>query len=172
MTAFPSGPAPDPLTAPLPTAGERPKYFAVPDPLDPTKTSFWYRSQTGRDAGQIKPWPPRRSTWGQLLKVDVPHDKRTEPKAYREFVRGHFAAVGVARGQVEILIERDPQAAAAAFSHWAIRCCVCGKTLTDERSKVYGVGPDCRARMPVALVDAIAEQVRVVIGQALESGSA
>lgn len=25
-------------------------------------------------------------------------------------------------------------------------CCICGKTLTDERSRYYGIGPDCETR--------------------------
>jgi hypothetical protein len=41
-------------------------------------------------------------------------------------------------------VAADPAAAAQRFAKWAIRCCVCGKVLTEETSKVVGIGPECR----------------------------
>lgn len=142
---------------------DRPEYFAIPDPLDPAKASFWYLPDGAR---AVSPWPPRRSRWGRLLKKDIPHDKKTEPEAYRQFVRQHFAKVAAARIQADTLIARDPDAAAARFAALAVRCCFCGRELTDDRSRVYGVGPDCRAGAPAGLVDAIAEQVRALAANA------
>ena len=101
---------------------DRPQYFAVPDPLDPAKASFWYRVKTGRNAGLIEPWPPRRSRWGALLVKDVPHDRRTERAAYRAFVNAHFAKVREARANARAAIDADPDGAAARFACWQIRC--------------------------------------------------
>ncbi|WP_374216205.1 DUF6011 domain-containing protein [Frankia sp. R82] len=123
---------------------EEPGYFAVPDPLDGTRMSYWYRSRAARSAGQLAPWPPRRNRWGHLLKRDVPFDKAADPPGYRAFVREHFDRVFDARVEARRLIEADPDAASARFAALAIRCCWCGKQLADEHSRVYGVGPECR----------------------------
>lgn len=144
----------------------RPEYFAIPDPLDPAKASFWYRVPSGRSAGRIEPWPPRRSHWGHLPVKDIPHDREAEPDTYRAFVDAYFARVREARSAIRASIEDEPEIAAARFAAWSIRCCMCGKKLTDQRSKVYGVGPDCRAGAPAGLVDAIAEQVRALAANA------
>jgi Family of unknown function (DUF6011) len=45
-------------------------------------------------------------------------------------------------------IEEHPEEAAARFAVLQSTCCCCGKALTDERSKAYGVGPECRAGLP------------------------
>jgi Family of unknown function (DUF6011) len=121
--------------------GVRPDYFAVPDPLDPDRLSYWYRPKRGRKAGKIQPWPPRRNRWGVLLGSEVltvPVDQRDE---YRI---GHWRRVREARQMVAAAIDTDPGLCAARFSAARSACCVCGKELTDERSKTYGIGPDCR----------------------------
>ena len=40
----------------------------------------------------------------------------------------------------------DPRGAAARYGRAKEQCCVCGKTHTDERSRWYGIGPDCETR--------------------------
>ncbi len=142
---------------------DAPQYFATPDPLDAGKVSYWYRAQTGL----IQPWPPRRSRWGQLLKADVPFDKVLTPGEYREFVNAHFAKVAAARGQAKTVIEQDPAAASARFAAFTTRCCYCGKALSDQRSKVYGIGPDCRGDVAPAVLAAAMEAVRAAHGEAL-----
>ena len=46
------------------------------------------------------------------------------------------------RALEEILLE-GPLKAAKRFAEWQIRCCMCGKKLTHEKSKVVGLGPEC-----------------------------
>lgn len=41
-------------------------------------------------------------------------------------------------------IEADPQAAMKRFADFTGRCCICGRKLTDPRSKLDGMGPECR----------------------------
>jgi Family of unknown function (DUF6011) len=34
-----------------------------------------------------------------------------------------------------------------------MRCCMCGKGLTTDESKVIGIGPECRKGLPKEFVD-------------------
>lgn len=117
-----------------------PEYFAVLDPLDPGRITYWYRVQRGRDAGQLAPWPPR-TRYGALYVKDMPAGTKAEQYA---FARAHYDRVAHARAVLEDVIDTDPDTAAARFAAFASRCCCCGKRLTDERSKCYGIGPECR----------------------------
>lgn len=40
----------------------------------------------------------------------------------------------------------DPEIAGDAYARELGRCRICGKELTDERSRWYGIGPDCETR--------------------------
>ncbi len=146
---------------------DQPQYFAIPDPLDPGKVSYWYQVDKGRDVGKLKPWPPRRSRWGRLREADVPFSRTLTPGEYREFVNAHFAKVAAVRGQAKTAIAQDPAAASARFAALTTRCCYCGKALSDQRSKVYGIGPDCRTDVAPAVLAAAMEAVRAAHGEAL-----
>jgi hypothetical protein len=51
-----------------PREGPRdPARYAIPDPLDPARVSYWYRPERGQKKGKLQPWPPQRNTWGQRL---------------------------------------------------------------------------------------------------------
>ncbi len=134
----------------------RPHYFAVPDPLDPDRLSYWYRPKRGRDAGKILPWPLRRNRWGVLLRKDVlaqPVEQRDE---YRIV---HWKRVREARQEIADRIEKDPIGCAARFAAAQSICCCCGKGLTDERSKTYGIGPDCRSGINPAVLILLIERM-------------
>lgn len=45
-----------------------------------------------------------------------------------------------------LLVCADPQTAGFNYAKELGRCRICGKTLTDERSRWYGIGPDCETR--------------------------
>jgi len=42
-------------------------------------------------------------------------------------------------------IAEDPKAAGLRFGREIGRCCICGRTLTDETSRARGIGPICAA---------------------------
>jgi hypothetical protein len=119
----------------------KPDYFAVPDPLDPAKLCYWYRPKRGKHAGRLQQWPPRRSDWGVLYRRDVDGQPPEERDAYRA---AHWQRVRAARQEIAATIEADPTLAAARFAACHSICCCCGKGLTDERSRAYGIGPECR----------------------------
>lgn len=47
-----------------------------------------------------------------------------------------------------VTIITDQRGAAIRYGQELGQCCVCGKALTDERSRYYGIGPDCEQRWP------------------------
>ncbi len=147
----------------------QPDYFAIPDPLDDrwldpdwlgtTRLSYWYRPKRGKKAGQLQPWPPRRNRWGRLTWAEV----NAQPLDQREdFQIQHWAKVRAGRQEVARRIDADPELAAARFAEARSICCCCGKGLTDERSKAYGIGPDCRQGIdPQVLTALIAKMAEV-----------
>jgi Family of unknown function (DUF6011) len=153
-----SNPLPEPLD------DVRPDYFAVPDPLDPkwpdsTRLAYWYRPKRGRQAGRIRPWPPRRNRWGVLLRSDV---LAQPPGREREVYQiNHWTLVRAGRRWVAEQISEDPIGCAARFAASKSICCCCGKSLTDERSKTYGIGPDCRQGIRPEVLAALIERMAV-----------
>lgn len=47
-----------------------------------------------------------------------------------------------------MLVLADYQYAMMTYGREIGKCMICGKTLTDERSRWYGIGPDCETRYP------------------------
>lgn len=45
-----------------------------------------------------------------------------------------------------LLICLDSKQAGFNYAEQLNRCCICGKDLTDDRSRYYGIGPDCETR--------------------------
>lgn len=43
-------------------------------------------------------------------------------------------------------IAKDPRAAATLYGQEIGRCCICGRTLTNDVSRNYGIGPICAGR--------------------------
>lgn len=117
-----------------------PKYFAVPDPLDPDLITYWRRSAEG----QLRPWPPK-AKYRPLYPRDVPAE--LSPVERRAFLDAYREQLLKAYVEIRNTIEADPDTAAARFAAFHSRCCNCGKALTDDQSKVYGIGPDCRDGM-------------------------
>jgi hypothetical protein len=120
-----------------------PARYAIPDPLDPGKVSYWYRPERGRDKGKLRPWPPQRNTWGRLYYRNMP-DGSARTAANRAFADAHWAKVRQARKAAVAEIEASPELAAARFARYAVACSACGKAMWDERSVTYGIGPECR----------------------------
>ncbi|MFD6935287.1 DUF6011 domain-containing protein [Streptomyces goshikiensis] len=123
-------------------------YYAIPDPADPDTITYWRRILTEKRT-TLKAWPakawygppvPRRS--------EVPEDPAAREAfgaAWSESRRAYIA-------QVAATIAADPVAAGRRFSEFSIRCCYCARKLRDELSRCYGIGPECRAGIPAAVL--------------------
>ncbi|MER5675799.1 DUF6011 domain-containing protein [Streptomyces sp. NPDC002238] len=111
-------------------------YYAAIDPTNPDTVTYW-RSR----AGIVSVWP-KNARYGPArpLKRDAPSD-RDELIAWLEKWNAGYVKWLQA---VHAVIDQDPAAARRKFAELSTRCCVCGRPLRDDRSKVLGVGPDCR----------------------------
>ncbi|MFJ2206011.1 DUF6011 domain-containing protein [Streptomyces microflavus] len=137
------------MTAPWPDMTPIPEgYYAIPDPDDATTMTYWRRAITPK-VSDLKPWPAKAWNGPPIpRRADVPTDRHERDRfaaAWMESRRVYMAKVITA-----VLAELDD--ARRRFSTFTIRCWSCGRTLRDETSKAYGIGPECRAGMdPEAL---------------------
>lgn len=128
-----------------------PEYFAVPDPADPARMTYW-RQQNGIR----KPWPPKARYGPQLIRAEVPTDRYER----HGFLLQWFDQVGTPwRLAVVAAIDADPAGCAARFAAFTTRCCQCGRRLKDPASKTYGIGPECRTGWPDSELAMLAEAV-------------
>jgi Family of unknown function (DUF6011) len=137
----------------------KPSYFATWEYSELTGNvvlAYWYRSPRGKDAGKIKPWPPRRSSFFKLLHSDVPRLPADERKAW---VLRWFAERHEMEWSAILEIEEDPERCSAQFASLQAFCCCCGKGLDDERSVAYGIGPECRSGLSADVITRIIEMV-------------
>ena len=121
------------------------RYYAVSDPADPTRMTFWRETERGR-----RSWPPKSGTFGA--------DFYERLKAATHEERVHLMQTW--RAAIDVEIDARPDLASARFSAWHSRCSFCGRRLTDPTSKTYGIGPECRSGCPDPLLEALAEQMR------------
>lgn len=128
-------------------------YYAVPDP-DSGDMTYWRRDGHHR----LIEWPNGVHYGPRLLKRDVPRE--LHGYARNEWVLRWYQDVRhpwVAK--VHGLIEVGPNMAAARFAAFASTCCVCGRRLEDEASKVAGIGPVCGAGLSTSVIEDLARLV-------------
>ena len=155
-----------------------PIYFALPDPADPAKMLYFYRVPSGRQAGKLKPWPPKVANYWRLSIKDLPEQ---HPEGWRKtdwntpanlaYAEAHWARVPEYRAAVEATIAADPNGCAVRFALFNSRCCCCNKRLTEEHSKVYGIGPECRKGASPARLNMFLELMRQAHGKAAAATS-
>lgn len=107
-----------------------------------------------------------RPTWGRYngsCKIQTQHgDKLSLPK----FVIWYSGKVSVYDRSIEdsiLLLICDYRGAALAYSREIGRCCRCGKELTVERSRYYGIGPECEEFFPW-VIEAVDEERAMKVG--------
>lgn len=124
------------------------RYFAVPDPDDQAVMTYWREHEDRYGIRRFSPWPDKAHYGPVLWKRDLPRD----PKAKRAMREAHWARSREWRTKVRALVDADRFTAGKRFADWQVRCCFCGRALTEEHSKVYGVGPECRAGIPAEVL--------------------
>ncbi len=140
-------------------------YYAVPDPrAGAEEITYWYRGEKGRKRKRpvFEPWPARSRYVPVLTSWDeVPYAKGTDEA--RWYLRAWYEImVDPYRAAIVEAIVADPAAAARRFAKWAVRCCVCGRKLTHETSKVVGIGPECGKGVPE---EVLANRFRPKVGE-------
>jgi hypothetical protein len=116
-------------------------YYAVPDPDNAATMTYWRVKDGARYRWPAKarygPVPPPRK--------DAPGVKGSpEWIAWAKEYGDRRWAWNV---RVDAALTAAPATAAKRFAELTTKCCCCGRGLTDARSKVLGIGPDCRSRV-------------------------
>lgn len=125
-------------------------YYAVPDPANPDQITYWRRDKRGR----IAAWPTNAKYGPILYKRDVP---KGLPAERSQWVSDWFRTNRDPWQQtINHAIGSDPDLCQARFAVFTVRCCSCGRTLTDPKSKSCGIGPECRQGMPAETLGAMA----------------
>lgn len=140
--------------------------YAIPDPHDSDTVSYWRRkdikTRSGGTRSQFAAWPLKARNGPILLKRDVPKQLRGRERS--EWVASWFADVrGLYEASVIAAILADPVAAGTRFAELTSRCCSCARTLTDDLSKCYGIGPECRSGISA---DVLARYYTPALGRA------
>lgn len=137
---------------------DEPIYFAVPDP-DTGDMTYWYRDRRG----SINPWPPKVGRYGPRMPSVAGLSREDRDAVVRDFV---LSTAKPWRERVMACLEANPDEAAARFAVFQSRCCLCSKALTDAKSKVFGIGPDCREGLPASLLGCMAREMGRIHAQA------
>jgi Family of unknown function (DUF6011) len=122
--------------------------------LEEGETSYWRRKNKGKSKRPtFEPWPLKAKYGPRLLKSD-PRLKGLKGEERRAFVRSWYEGVkGAYMESVVEAIAADPVTAGKRFAELQMRCCMCGKVLTTDGSKVVGIGPECRMGLSKEVVD-------------------
>jgi hypothetical protein len=120
-------------------------YYAVPDPDQPDEQmTYWHvRADCGPDMFHFVAWPPRARYGPKLLRKDVPKDYEGRAAA----IRAHHEVLLDWNLRLRDALAAEPAEAAERFARLTTRCFWCARALTDPRSKLLGMGPDCRRQM-------------------------
>lgn len=87
--------------------------------------------------GVYKGWQKIQSQHGDRLETGVIISPQGEAQVFR-----------LATLDAGMLIVADPVRAAIRYAREIGNCCRCNATLTDERSRYYGIGPECEKSWP------------------------
>ena len=131
------------------------RHYAVLDPDNPQQMTYWRDTPSG----WLDVWPPKAQYGPVFYRKDVPKDRDQAAK----FRQACLAKIQDWDNRVRAAIDADLVAAGKRFAEMTSRCCWCGRTLTDDRSKVYGIGPECRRGIPD---EALAQYLTPKVGRA------
>lgn len=97
---------------------------------------------------------PTRGKFAGTVKLQTQHSDNLVIKATR-WPSGRWWLANTDIIELFLLLIADYQGAALRYSQLIHNCCICNKSLTDSRSRHYGIGPDCETRAPwvIAWVD-------------------
>ncbi len=115
-------------------------YYAAADPDNPETITCWRRSSAKSDL--FAPWKrgARYGPYAGITRADVPKDQAER----QVFFAGLSQQYDGWFQQVCATIAADLNAARLLFAGFSGKCSSCGRKLTDPKSKLLGIGPDCR----------------------------
>lgn len=104
---------------------------------------------------------PTRGKWKGTRKVQTQHGPNLDLAAAR-FPSGRWSVYKPDVLDAMLLIVTDPLGAAMTYAHEIEKCCRCNTQLTDDRSRWYGIGPDCELVWP-QVIDRVNEERGVYV---------
>lgn len=153
------------------------QYFAVPDPDDATRMTYWRHRGDSGDRLNLTAYPSGAKYGPLRYGKPGPGRKHVMPAGlgpYERFAwanRWHVEVRQPWEARVYAAVNADRVGAALRFGQFATRCCCCGRALTDPASKTVGIGPDCRGSLPAEVLAAFTEAVGRAHVQALGGAS-
>lgn len=140
------------------------RYHALPDPDDAGRMTYWRCD----DSGRLREWPAKARYGPILTKAMVPAS--LDHEARRRWMLNWIETVsGPWHQQIRNTIDAEPQMTAARFADLKRCCAMCGRPLDEPTSRVYGVGPDCRDKLPPAMLPALLEAMRRAHAEAVRA---
>lgn len=122
-------------------------YYAVrPDSITPYTFFRVSRPKSGRYAGTVKVQTQHGEDYKLAFVIWNPQADQPRITVYNTTIEDKL-----------LLLVVDPNGAHIAYGQEIGRCCICGKELTDERSRYFGIGPDCETRHGY-IVDQVIDQ--------------
>lgn len=145
----------DPPAAPKPLTA-RSKLEAMLPLLDSVPDGYFGIDLYG-DEKNIKYLRVDRVTHGAkkgCLKIQTVHGDRLED-AWAKWPSGKISVYSFEIEELILALMTDHAGAARRYARTIGKCCRCRKRLTDERSRHYGIGPECEKYRPeiIAMVD-------------------
>jgi hypothetical protein len=120
-------------------------FYAVPDPRPGVDEMTYWRARPGRFGA----WPNKARYGPTLTREDLPEGMDPRSDEGQAFIQRWMEREHAPYWSAIVKsIAADPIAAQHRFADFTVRCCDCGKKLTNDLSKVYGIGPECRKGLP------------------------
>lgn len=107
---------------------------------------------------------PARGKWAGCLKVQTQHGERYE-EAWCLWDDGRVGVFKVSVEDYINLLISDYRGAARLYAKIKTRCARCNTELTDERSRHYGIGPECEKYWSW-MIDQVDEETALLRGDA------
>jgi hypothetical protein len=114
----------------------------------------YYAARTDEESPVIffKVTRPNSGNYKGAFKVMTQHSEQWKV-AYVYWPSNRETVVRSDIKELLLLVMANMPKAAAFYAFEKNRCQICGKELTDDRSRYYGIGPDCETRHPVIIED-------------------
>jgi hypothetical protein len=102
-----------------------------------------------------RPKPESRSNYRGATKVQTQHGPSLSDPKFVIWPSGVISSYEYTIEDTLLLVVADYRGAARAYARELGRCCRCATELTDQRSRHYGIGPECEQHWPwiIEMVD-------------------
>lgn len=117
--------------------------------LDPVPAAPARRAETDVPAGRYAVHMDGDSNELSFFKVDRPEEGKWAGWTFVKHLASdtEYPVKGARKHRILEAIAADIEGALATYGREIGACGMCGKTLTNDESRAYGIGPDCRKKL-------------------------